>query len=571
MRRITAILLLCAGCATEPLQAPAPGVVAVVGDDQIHAAQLRAHAEQVPITLLSSTQVDSARQQYLRGLLVRRLLAREVVARGLDTTRAVTQRVATAQRKRMSEIYLREQVWPLISVDKARVQAFYDSLGLRRQRKVAGIVLATRAEAQGLRRDLLAGANFEKLASRLSKHPLSAANGGELGYVTARQARSIGIPTDIFADLPDSAISAILPLGEEFQVIRFLDTRDLPIEQFVEDILDVLMNQEREKVEAEHLVSLGSEYGWHPVEEAIKVLDRRTGGNMVLQPQMLAPAELALPLFAYADTAITIGQLLEAAQQNRREVSSGSAAVEIGHQILRNEHLYAEAARRQQIDQRPEIIEWVRTLIEELSISELRRQVLAQGSPPTPDEIQATYTDNPDLFRENDDILIVETLLATEDEAQAVRDAVDGGEDLLTLASRTTTRTGVPSDARGMLRLNEHERMTNSVLYAAVQQASLDEVVGPIAVQDGFSVFRIIERQQGELLPFLQVEQRVKAFARRFKQTYAFERFIEELLERYEDQTQVFESELVLALPDSLVDRIARRDQARAGLAAAPN
>jgi hypothetical protein len=108
--------------------------------------------------------------------------------------------------------------------------------------------------------------------------------------------------------------------------------------------------------------------------------------------------------------------------------------------------------------------------------------------------------------------------------------------------------------------------MTNSVLYAAVQQAPLNEVVGPVAVEGGQSVFRVIHREKGALMPFLQVEARAKAYARRFQQNSAFERFVEELLVRHKSQTLIYEIELVQALPDSLIDEIARRDHQRAGL-----
>ncbi len=180
--------------------------------------------------------------------------------------------------------------------------------------------------------------------------------------------------------------------------------------------------------------------------------------------------------------------------------------------------------------------------------------------------MQQFYKDYSDLFRESDDILIVEALLETEEDAAAVLADAEPGQDLMVLARERTTRTEGPADSRGTLRLNEHERMTNSVLYAAVQEAPLNEIVGPVAVQGGFSVFRVIHREKGTMIPFLDVEQRARAYARRTQQSEIFEDFVDELLDRYEDQTRIYESELALALPDSLVDEIARRDRQRAGL-----
>ncbi|MBT4100551.1 MAG: hypothetical protein HOM68_27015 [Gemmatimonadetes bacterium] len=558
--------LLLIGCAAEPLVAPAPGVVASIGEERILAQDLRNYAERVPITLLASAHGDSARRQYLRSLLVRRLLAHEAAERGFDTTLAIAQQVDDRLRDKLKNVYLREQVWPHISVEKAKAQAVYDSLGLGLQRRLAGIVTTSSAQAEMLRDALASGERFEALAMKHSIHTSSAPGGGELGYVSQRQAAQLGISASVFANLPDSAISEVIPLGQEFQILRFLHTKIAPIEDFVEQILAVLMEQERQRIEYETLQSLSVEFDWRAVPEGLGILDERGAGDTVLQLWLLEPGEAALPLFTYADTAISIGEFLQISKRNRREIKDGVSAVRVADEILRAEHLYAEAARRLGAHEQPEIVSWQQELVEELAITQLRRQVLDEEPAVTSEDVQKFYKDYPDAFRESADILIVETLVGSEQEALAVLDEVAAGHDLLDIAKRTTLRRVGPSDSRGTLRLNEHERMTNSVLYAAVQQAPLNEVVGPVAVEGGQSVFRVIHREKGALMPFLQVEARAKAYARRFQQNSAFERFVEELLVRHKSQTLIYEIELVQALPDSLIDEIARRDHQRAGL-----
>ena len=132
------------GCATEPLVPPAPGVVASIGEERILAQDLRDYAERVPITLLASAHGDSARQQYLRSLLVRRLLAREATQRGLDTALGLEQQVEGRLRDKLKNVYLRDQVWPHIRVEKAK---------LRRSTIVSGWVYdaALRGSLQPLR------------------------------------------------------------------------------------------------------------------------------------------------------------------------------------------------------------------------------------------------------------------------------------------------------------------------------------------------------------------------------------------------------------------------------------
>ena len=145
----------------------------------------------------------------------------------------------------------------------------------------------------------------------------------------------------------------------------------------------------------------------------------------------------------------------------------------------------------------------------------------------------------------------------TEAEALAVLEQVEAGESLLDVARRTTLRDTGLDDARGTLRLTAHERMTNSILYTAVQAASLEQIVGPVIVRGGFSVFEVIHREKGDIRPFSTVEARAGALARKHYQVEVFEQFVDRLLEEHGDETHLFADELALALPDSLLDQLA--------------
>ena len=532
------------------------GVVASIGEEQIVADDLRAFARQVPVSLLSKDADESLQQKYLRALIVRRLLAREVERRGIDTSQVVRARVDERLTQRLNDIYRREQLWPGTEADEAGALAYYDSVGLHHQRLVAGIVVAEQEEADDIIARLRAGEPFDQLARQHSRHKASAIRGGGLGYMTRSQASRLGIPSSIYDTMADSVVSPVLARGSEFQIIRFTEARSLPAEEFLPRIRDLLTQKARAVRETDRLRQLASELHWQVASEGLEVIAGQ-GGDVAIQLWQLNEKELATPLFTYADRQVSIGRFLRLLKQRRRALTDTAAVAALGEELLRTDLLLAEAARRGGIAEREDVLTWQITLRQELAITELRRQLLAAQPLLSAEDIQGYYGTYPDLFRESDDILIVETLLATEAEALAVLKQVAAGESLLDVARRTTLRDTGLDDARGTLRLTDHERMTNSILYTAVQAASLEQIVGPVIVRGGFSVFEVIHREKGDIRPFSKVEARAGALARKHYQVEVFEQFVDRLLEEHDDETHLFADELALALPDSLLDQLA--------------
>jgi len=93
-------------------------------------------------------------------------------------------------------------------------------------------------------------------------------------------------------------------------------------------------------------------------------------------------------------------------------------------------------------------------------------------------------------------------------------------------------------------------------LYAAAQQAEKGRLIGPLALDGGYSVFEVLDRQRGILPEFARVERRARALAVRQRQNEQFEVFIDELLKKYDGLVSVYPEELVRALPDSLLERL---------------
>jgi len=83
--------------------------------------------------------------------------------------------------------------------------------------------------AQNVRRELEGGAEFADLARRFSEDPLSAAKGGDLGWVRADQL----VPgfANVMTQLPLNTLSGVTKSRFGFHLIEVLDTRESDISE----------------------------------------------------------------------------------------------------------------------------------------------------------------------------------------------------------------------------------------------------------------------------------------------------------------------------------------------------
>lgn len=542
-----------AGCGSS--QPPAePGVVARIDTLRIRATDVRAFAGKVP----AYGDLTSRRQSYLRGLMARHLLEREARSRGLDTLASVVAQVDAQWQGRLRQRYRKDVLWGSLRVTDAQVEAYFDSLGLRRQRRIFGILLDTQAEAQAALTELQGGRSFDEVARQRSRHPFSAHLGGELGFVSRTQAQSLQIPDTLFTGLPDGEISKVLPQGDRFQIIRFDDSREAELDEHRIHIRNVIKTNELARLEGHRVEELAHRLHWHVLPEGLAVLERAGAGTSRVISWRIDAADAAERLFAYDGGEVTVAQYMSGLAAERSSGIDDSDALLVAEVVdtIRTAALLLEAARLAGFGESAEEQRWRDGLIVELAITELRRQFLRDAEPITAAQTRQFYDDHQDLFREADQMVLVEALVGSLQEAEDVMADVAGGQPLAGVAARRSTRGESLWQARGVLRLGHKERLLMPALYKAAQQVEPGQLTGPIAVKGGYSVFEVLDHQQGAMPSFTRVERRARALARRRQESERFEEFVDDLLERYDNVVSVYPEELVRALPDSLLERL---------------
>ena len=152
------------------------------------------------------------------------------------------------------------------------------------------------------------------------------------------------------------------------------------------------------------------------------------------------------------------------------------------------------------------------------------------------------YRDNPRLFTESTELYLQDILVDDLDQATELRQRLDAGEDMAALVYLTQRPDA--ADIDGKLHLHSYEEAIYGNLVREALKTEPGQLAGPVKTKDGYSVFHLIGKKGGQLQPFEEVEQRVKATLRFRKEEPLFNALVGAIREKYADQVRIFEEVL---------------------------
>ena len=197
------------------------------------------------------------------------------------------------------------------------------------------------------------------------------------------------------------------------------------------------------------------------------------------------------------------------------------------------------------------MVAWRQAREQERLLSVIRKQVTSDVQV-NEDEARRFYAQNPQTFVPQEALTLDEILVATREEAVALRDRIERGEDLRVLAQQHTLRRMAIPDS-GRFHLHWYQKKAHEALFAAARGAAPGDLLGPIEVEAPvaasaaryYSVFRLVESTFGAgPKPFAEVATRAQAMVLRRKRDAAFFQFLGELRQQYEPQVKIHEENL---------------------------
>ena len=558
---IVALFTACTTTSEEPPQAE-PGVVARIGDTVLQAGELRDFAISTPQNLRSKQEGAAARQDYLRSLLVKHLLYLEAQVWELQESMEVQKQVEANWHQHLIEVYRNEQPAIQVEVDEAEIRRYFEENDLGRQRQLSGILVEEESQAQEVLAKLAAGESFADLARQYSVHKGSAAQGGVWGYISRQQARRLKIPAKVFRELPVGVVSDILPINKRYLVMRFLQDQPGSLAEHRSRIHAMLHAGKLKEANREQVRSLAREFDWKIEAAGLELLLKKATAYPAVHRQHFPPREAIQPLFTYQGGQVTVGEYVDALWEDAGRAPTGwgmkdsAAVVAAAESTVMESAILLAAAKRAGIPERPAEQNWLEQTRWEFMVRQVRKEEVEDKAAVSEEEAKEFYQSHEELFRKSDQFDLIEVLVATKEKAQNLLATLERGDaTLLDLAQEHTIRTESQEEP-GKVHLHGRDRYVNPQLYEAVQEAAIGEIVGPVQVKGGYSLFKVLRREEGELPPFSRMARRARSLLRQQKEDRIFAELVDELLEKYQDRITIYQDELAAALPDTLIQRL---------------
>jgi len=497
-------------------------VLAQVDGEPITASEFREFDARIPAGMK-----EGGPRQVLESLIDKKLLLREADAAKMAEDRWFKGELARFKRARLMALYLEREVVAKIDLTPEEIERYYRHSGRHRALRLGGIMVESAEQARAITDQLATGADFHQLASAHSVHERTAGRGGDTGIYQTRDQMSAATVEQVLG-LAIGGVSA--PVRElfghdDFYVIyKVLDEIPAPLSASEQIIVEELTVQKREERLQALRDSLVQAYAPVPRPAAIQRLVE--DGVMADQAEVLCAyrgGELTVSDFLAAYELLT-GRSLPAAD-------SAQVAEFLHHRVLPDLFVRTEieAAGLAEDERFKETLASKR---EELLLSALRRREVDQYVRVTEEETRDFYDAQPEKFTQPELTTIVEILVASDSLAQRLADALRTGGDAAALAQRYTRRTGSLHHG-GQLQLNAYTQGLFPILSAAVQDVAVGAVGGPLKTEQGYSVFKVLERTR-EPIPYnAESQRRARAYVRIDKSKRDYVRFVRNLRNKY--------------------------------------
>ena len=514
--------------------------VAQVGSDSIFAVEVERLIASLGPGLKSKERGDAARRDYLQTLIDQKLLAHAARAHGLDTVLTFKNKLAWKFREKVINTYQSVKVSAQIEISDEELEELFVAGDFQREKRLLRLLVNTRDQAMELRQQIATADDFAALARAHSLDLQSADHGGDLGYVNRVGAANHGIPVQVFANLERGSLSEILPLSKNYQLIFCTAERRADFAQYRQDLYK---NVWKERFVAEHQAL---------IEELATALNLRlhSAGLAVLMAQdpavepypKLAPKEGAAPLFVFDGGRITATHYIESFRRSGQVPALGDSLqiIRAAWKLPIPKSLVWHAAKKAGHTESPAMRYWKQRKTEEMLILALRQSEIGDKITITDAAVAQYYQDHREQFRTPVEMWLDELLVADHDQAKALRQRLDRGETIADLAA-LSQRHGGP-EGQGKIHLHSYQKGIYGALVDHALTAEVGVLVGPVAVPDGYSIFRLKERSGGELAPLQAVHKRIAAILRVIEQERRFNELVARYREEYADQVHIFEA-----------------------------
>ena len=524
-------------------------VVAKIGDEEIQLADLRQFREESTANYRDPEEGLQAWRFYLQTMIDMKLMLIAAQEQRLDQTVEFVRRWDRERRKKLVDEYAVRTILADVDLAVDGMRQNFATNKWNRMLRLAHIRTASATEAQKAMRDLEQGQDFAEVARGRSIAP-SAAHGGVLDAWYGRgNLEEMGLPIEVgeqIFDLQVGDLSQPLLVGENYEIFKVLSQGPAPTHYRAAFLREQYWNEFRTRWN-ELIAQLKDRLNAQLDGEAVRLLvDRMAesdGRGMLLDPE-----EQEVILCRFKGGQVTLLDFAETynAYWFIRSVSFDSSGIaEFVHRDLLPRVLVYQAALQEGLDQDSTIAAWLQDKKKSLLLEALRREEVVEQTEVDSAMARQYYDGHPQQFMELEEIQVAEVLVATRAEAEQLLQRVRTGEALEKLAARHTLRTDAEG-GHGQYHIHNHpsERRVFGALYDSVVATPVGVLTGPVALDEGYSIFEVRERIPPRPTPFAQAASRARWWVQKRQEKTLFDSLFTRLRNQYADRVVVFEEQL---------------------------
>jgi len=523
-------------------------LVAKIGAEEITLDQLRQFREESTAQYREPEEGLQAWRFYLQTMIDMKLLLVEAMEQRLDLRPEFARKWEGERRKKIIDEFATREIVKGLDLDIDEIRQRFAHSKWNRVLRLARFRTESAAEAQKAIRDLEQGRAFEEVARERSVVSEAAAlSGSPAQWYGRTNLEELGVDLEIGKELFEMQVgefSQPYQVGDNFEIFKLLDEGPAPQDyqaaftraEYLTEFRarwDSLVDQLRDRWEA------------RVNREAIQFLvDKMTASDN--KGMLLAPEEQQIVLCNFEGGQITLKDFAETynALWFFRSVSfDSSGIIEFVEQDLLPRALVYHAAKQQGLDREPEVAAWLKEKRESLLLEALREKEVVQRVVTDSNMVRDYYTSHLNQFMEMEEIQVAEILVATRAEAEKLLQRVRDGEKIQTLAAHHSIREGVE---HGHFHMHNHvsERRVFGGLYDAVIEVPVGALNGPVELEEGYSIFKVLERTPPHPSPFEQVASRAKWWVQKQEESKLFDALFANLRDKYSSRVVVFEEQL---------------------------
>ena len=521
-----AAALLWSGCGREESAA-----VAVVAGKEITVEDVRAlAARRAP----EGPQAGAPErlEEHLQALVDRELLLLEAEKEAIEDSPFYARRMGRLRRDKL--VGTLEARTLAVTVGDDEVARYIRQEGYDRALQTADIMVADLETAEHVLELIEQGADFADAARRWSANRETASQGGDMGRFVTRHQMIPALGERLFT-LPVGAISQPVQVGRWYAIFKIL--AESSIDLTPQQRQAVTAELERRKLQAarDSLVAvLRQEYRLERDSEGLAAFVEDLGSGAAPAPDLV--------LYRYDGGEIEASEVVEKAMSIRGDVLAGVADAEglaaVAERWVVPDVVLMEAALREGIDAEDEIVRWLVEMEQQTLITGLRGRILQQRAEVTDDDVREYFEANRGEFLHPEQIEVEEILVESESEAAELRRRIEAGSDFGALAREHSQRSLEIRDDEGRFHVHRYEAPRFGGLVEAVVDAEAGELTGPVEVEEGYSLFRILSRERRQET-WEEARARATSKLRRQRQRRAFNEYMQELRERYASRVEI--------------------------------